>query len=62
MITASTEPSFDELTARLAEMARALAEAQAANAALVRRSDPVRWRQASLVWPLFTASLLKKKG
>ena len=60
MITATPQPSFDDLTTQLAEMAQALAVAGAQNAQLARSTDPIRWRVASLVWPLFTSSLMKK--
>ena len=54
MITASTEPDFAALAKDLADKAKALAEAQAVTAGATARSDPRRWRQASLLWPLFT--------
>jgi hypothetical protein len=54
MIGASTQPDFDGLAASLAAQAKALAEAQTAAAALEARKDPTRWRQANLLWPLFT--------
>ena len=60
MITATPQPSFDELTTQLADMAQALAVAGAQNAQLARSGDPIRWRVASLVWPIFTSSLMKK--
>lgn len=40
--------------ARLARRAEALAQAAAENALRARRADPARWRQARLLWPLFS--------
>jgi hypothetical protein len=54
MISAETRPGFAAFTARLTAIARTLGEAQAEQAALARRGDPVRWRKAALLWPLFT--------
>ena len=54
MIAAETRPDFAALAARLAAKARILAQAQAERNVLARRSDPARWRQAGLLWPLFT--------
>ncbi|MEP6868459.1 MAG: hypothetical protein ABJA20_08075 [Novosphingobium sp.] len=54
VITATTQPDFEQLAANLAGQAKALAEAQTAAAALESRNDPLRWRQADLLWPLFT--------
>ena len=62
MITAQPSPSLDDLVTQLTQQAAALAEANARSAQLASRQDPVRWREASLVWPLFTSSLMKKKG
>jgi hypothetical protein len=45
---------FDRLTAALEQRARILGDA-AAQAARLQRSAPDRvWRNASLLWPLFT--------
>ena len=60
MISAQPQPAFDELANQLATMAEALAVAGAQNAQLAQSADPLRWRDASLVWPLFTSSLMKK--
>ena len=60
MITATPQPDFDELTSQLAAMAEALAVARAQSAQLAKGAEPIHWRQASLVWPLFTSSLMKK--
>ena len=54
MISAETRPDFAALAAHLVAKARVLAEAQAERSALVRRNDPVSWRRAGLLWPLFT--------
>lgn len=54
MIAAQPETRFEQLAARLAARARALAEARARRLALARRGDPARWRRAGLIWPLFT--------
>lgn len=40
---------FDALAARLTARAAAIAEAQ-----VLRRRQPNWWRQARLLWPLFT--------
>ncbi|HQV04240.1 hypothetical protein [Novosphingobium sp. UBA6272] len=47
--------AFDALAARLADKARRLGEA----AALVRRDSAKAWRDARLVWPLFTPTNLR---
>ncbi len=60
MITATPQPAFDTLTTQLADMAQALAVAQAQSQQLAQGAEPFHWRQASLVWPLFTSSLMKK--
>ena len=60
MIAATPQPGFDDLVSQLAEMAAALAVAGAQSNQLAKTADPLRWRTASLVWPLFTASLMKK--
>ncbi|MBS0481876.1 MAG: hypothetical protein JSR96_06915 [Proteobacteria bacterium] len=39
---------------RLARRARDLGEAAAANRLLARNDPARRWRQAALLWPLFT--------
>ena len=54
MISAQPKPAFDALARRLAAKARLLAEAAGEARALARRDDPGRWRNARLVWPLFT--------
>ncbi len=54
MISAETRPDFAALAARLVSRAKRIAEAQAEQATLARRSDPTRWRKAALLWPLFT--------
>jgi hypothetical protein len=54
MISVSSEPSFEGLAARLAAKARMIAEARTQSMALAKRGDPLRWRKAGLVWPLFT--------
>ena len=41
-------------------MAEALAVARAQSAQAAQSAEPVHWRQANLVWPLFTASLMRK--
>jgi hypothetical protein len=40
--------------ARLAQKAAVLARAALAGRRLASRSDPQRWRQPRLLWPLFT--------
>lgn len=42
------------LASRLAQKASVLARAALENRLLARRSDPLRWRQPRLLWPLFT--------
>ena len=41
-------------------MAEALAVAHAQGLHLAQGGEPIHWRQANLVWPLFASSLLKK--
>ena len=43
------------LIARLTERARQLAQSRLTEARLTRCDDPRRWRDARLVWPLFTS-------
>lgn len=54
MISARFESRFDVFAARLAQKARAVAEAQAESVKLARKGSPSRWRRAALLWPLFT--------
>jgi hypothetical protein len=54
MISAAVNSDLAALADRLAAKARTLAEARAENSALTRLSDPLRWRKAALLWPLFT--------
>lgn len=54
MIAAKAATDPGALAARLADRAAALVLAQREAAELTRRSDPARWRKASLLWPLFT--------
>ena len=60
MISATPQPAFDELTNQLAAMAEALAVAKAQSLQLAQGTQPSHWRQASLVWPLFSANPMKK--
>lgn len=46
---------FTALIARLTERARQLAQSRLTEARLTRCDDPRRWRDARLVWPLFTS-------
>jgi len=46
--------NFDGFAARLADRARLLAKAGAENRLRARRSDGARWRNARLLWPLFS--------
>lgn len=57
MITATSQPPFDEVAAALAEMTRTIAEAQARQTGANAQTS---WRQADLLWPLFTASPTQK--
>lgn len=50
----SGEDGFAALIARLIQRARQLAQSRMVEARLIRRNDPRRWRDARLVWPLFT--------
>ena len=59
MITAVPQPPLDELATQLADIAAAMATADVQNAALAQAGDPMRWRQAQLVWPQFAASLTR---
>jgi len=60
LLDATAQPGFDDLAEGLAQMAQVLAIAQAQAHAAARGTDPIHWNEASLVWPLFTASLMKK--
>ncbi|HZU62730.1 MAG TPA: hypothetical protein VFF98_03520 [Novosphingobium sp.] len=62
MISATPQPSLEALSEALTEAAATLATAQAQSRQLEASGSPLRWRTASLVWPLFTASLMKTKG
>jgi hypothetical protein len=42
------------LASRLSARAASLAAATAENHSRRRRQDPVRWRRADLLWPLFS--------
>ncbi|MEO0061495.1 MAG: hypothetical protein RLZZ08_55 [Pseudomonadota bacterium] len=44
----------DGLAARLASHAAQIAAAAAESSLRARRADPLRWRMAGLLWPLFT--------
>ena len=54
MIAARLIPAPERLTSALARKAARLAAAHAAQALAEARDDPARWRQADLLWPLFT--------
>ena len=60
MLGATAQPPFDDIATGLEQMAQALATAHARGNAMARGGDPLHWREAALVWPLFTSSLLKK--
>jgi hypothetical protein len=49
-MTATPQPSWDTLTAQLADAAAALAQAQVEEEARAA-DDPTRWRDAGLLWP-----------
>lgn len=51
MITATPQPSWDTLSAQLADAAAALAQAQVEEEARAAADDPTRWRDAGLLWP-----------
>jgi hypothetical protein len=53
MIEAWTETRTG-FAAGLAARAEALARAHAVRSRLARTDNPVRWRRAALLWPLFT--------
>jgi hypothetical protein len=53
MITARS-PSPTGFADRLARRAQVLARAAAENALRARRRDAARWRNAILLWPLFS--------
>ena len=53
MIEARIDEASQGLVQRLADKAKAAAEAHAENAVREARHDPWRWRKASLLWPLF---------
>ncbi len=46
--------SFAELSTRLIEQARLIAEARAEEIRLARSDPAARWRKAALLWPQFT--------
>ena len=46
--------SFTELSARLVEQARLIAQARAEELRLARTDPAARWRKAALLWPQFT--------
>lgn len=54
MITASTKPDYAGLAAVLERKARALGEAHAETVKLRGTAPEQVWRQARLLWPLFT--------
>ncbi len=54
MIDTRITPDPATLVRRLSEKAATLAEAKAEERLRKTRSDPWRWRKASLLWPLFT--------
>lgn len=54
MISAATVPELSALAKALAAKAEMIARARAETIARERRSDPARWRQARLLWPLLT--------
>jgi len=54
VIEASTQPDFAGLAAALEQRARALGEARAEATKLARTAPTQVWRQARLLWPLFT--------
>jgi hypothetical protein len=54
MIDAKLMESTGNLAARLAVRAAMLAKAYGESLLRERRADPVRWRHATLLWPLFT--------
>ncbi len=54
MISGDAATGFDALAVRLEQKAKAIAEAAARSSSLGARGDPLRWRSARLLWPLFT--------
>lgn len=54
MILARFAPDLDAFAKRMAARAGQLAQARIENAEAERRGDPLRWRKARLLWPLFT--------
>ena len=54
VISARIEHASDALAARLAQRAAGLGKAWAENRLRARAADPWRWRDARLLWPLFT--------
>jgi len=53
MIAPDRNAGFADLAARLAARAAALGKAHAEILAMQSRDDPLRWRKAWLLWPLF---------
>ncbi len=60
MISASPQPDLNDLLDAITEQAAALAEAAVAQAQLEPSLDPLRWRDASLLWPLATGRANRK--
>ncbi|WP_324740597.1 hypothetical protein U8326_12235 [Tsuneonella sp. CC-YZS046] len=54
MIAARLRSGGSAFAAGLARKAALLAQAHAEQRLLARRADPLRWRMARLLWPLFT--------
>lgn len=53
-IRGAVTPAPPSFTRRLARKAALLASAHAHERLRARRRDPLRWRAAGLLWPLFT--------
>lgn len=54
MIDAKLTDSNGDFAARLAAQAALLAKAYGETLVRERANDPIRWRRATLLWPLFT--------
>ncbi len=59
VISAKAQPDFEALATALEAMAGDLAAAHAQAAADAQAQDPIAWRDAARLWPLFAAHFSK---
>ena len=55
MIRADPKRAFGALTVSLSAKAETAAKARALSRLRARKRDPWRWRDAKMLWPLFTS-------